>query len=433
MHIFFSGIGGGAIGPLAIMAKQAGYEVSGSDKQESLYIDNLRKQGINPLIGQTTEDIAKLHAEHPIDWVVYSSAIPKENPNHPELVFAEEHGIKHSKRDELLNILIKDNDLKLIAIAGTHGKTTTTAMVVWLFRELGQKISYSVGAKMPFGPQGHFEPGSTYFVYECDEFDRNFLAFHPHFSLITGISWDHHEIFPTREDYNQAFQEFISQSEKVIIWDRDLQYLDQPMDDHLYVADLADPTIDSISLDGRFNREDAWMAIRTVAGLTGKSFEELRKIIETFPGSKQRMELLAPGLYTNYAHTPEKIRGGMSAAKEIAAKQNKDLVVIYEPLTNRRQHYIKEDYKDCFEGAKKLYWVPTYLAREDPTQELLKPADLIPYLDNAAIAEPAELDDALMQKIHQHLDNGDLVVAMGASGGGSMDEWLRDAFASKSH
>jgi hypothetical protein len=64
---------------------------------------------------------------------------------------------------------------------------------------------------------------------------------------------------------------------------------------------------------------------------------------------------------------------------------------------------------------------------------LLKPADLIPYLDSAAIAEPAELDDALMQKIHQHLDNGDLVVAMGASGGGSMDEWLRDAFASKSH
>ena len=136
MHIFFSGIGGAGIGPLALIAKKAGYEVSGSDKQDSQYISNLKKNGISNLyIGQSEADIAKIHAEHPIDWLVYSSALPKENPNHPELKFAIENNIKHSKRDELLNEILIQKKLNLIAVAGTHGKTTTTAMVIWLFRQ----------------------------------------------------------------------------------------------------------------------------------------------------------------------------------------------------------------------------------------------------------------------------------------------------------
>jgi UDP-N-acetylmuramate--alanine ligase len=429
MHIYFSGIGGAGIGPLALMAKQAGYEVSGSDKQDSLYIDNLRKQGINPIIGQTTEGIDSVHKTKPIDWVVYSSSIPKENPNHPELVYAEQHGIKHSKRDELLNEIIHAHNLKLIAIAGTHGKTTTTAMVIWLFKELGIPISFSVGAKIPFGPMGHFEPGTEFFVYECDEFDRNFLSFHPYLSLISGISWDHHEIFPTRENYNQAFHDFIGQSTRTIAWKRDLEALELPPNEHIFAAETANPAVNEIKLPGQFNREDAWLAIKAVGDITGKSYEELRPIMDRFPGLKQRMEQLAPGLYTNYAHTPEKILGGMSTAHEIATQQHKDLVVVYEPLTNRRQHYIKQDYKDCFREAKKIYWVPTYLAREDPNLPVLSPQELIPYLENPSVAEPAELNDQLLEAVRTHLKNGDIVVAMGASGGGSLDEWLRVEFS----
>ena len=141
------------------------------------------------------------------------------------------------------------------------------------------------------------------------------------------------------------------------------------------------------------------------------------------------MEQLAPNLYTNYAHTPEKIKGGMSAALEIAQANGQELVVIYEPLTNRRQHYIKDDYKDCFAGAKKLYWIPSYLAREDPSLPILTPAELIPHLSDPSIAEPAKMDDALLGRIREHLAQGALVVAMGASGPGSMDEWLRQHFA----
>jgi UDP-N-acetylmuramate--alanine ligase len=137
------------------------------------------------------------------------------------------------------------------------------------------------------------------------------------------------------------------------------------------------------------------------------------------------MELLAPNLYSNYAHTPEKIRGGMSAALELAAKNKQDVVIVYEPLTNRRQHHIKNDYKDSFAGAKKLYWVRSYLAREDPSLPVLTPAELIPYLSDPSIAEPADINNSLLQAIRSHLQNGDMVVAMGASGAGSLDEWLR--------
>src|SRR5207253_2498504 len=131
---------------------------------------------------------------------VYSSALPKTNPNHPELKFCEANGIKNSKRDEFMNKIIRDKRLKLIAVAGTHGKTTTTAMVIWLFKELGLPVSYSLGAQISFGEMGEYNKKGRYFIYECDEFDRNFLAFKPYVAIISGLSWDHHEIYPTQED-----------------------------------------------------------------------------------------------------------------------------------------------------------------------------------------------------------------------------------------
>ncbi|HJQ08748.1 MAG TPA: Mur ligase domain-containing protein [Candidatus Saccharimonadales bacterium] len=430
MHIYFSGIGGSGISSTALLAKQAGFEVSGSDKQDGTYTQYLRKQGIdNITIGQSYEQIAAAHQKHPIDWLVYTSALSMEQSDAPELRFCKDHDIKTSKRDKFLNMLLEKKRQKLIAIAGTHGKSTTTAMVVWLCTELTLPISYALGAKINFGDLSAFNPKSEYFVYECDEFDRNFLAFKPYVSAITGLSWDHHEIFPTLENYNQAFRDFISQTQHTIAWQSDLEKLQLNPNEHITILDPSDPSIDALQLAGRFNREDAWLAMQAVATMTGKGLDELIPIINRFPGLKQRMELLAPNLYTNYAHTPEKIRGGMNAALELAKAQQQDLVIIYEPLTNRRQHYIKAEYKDCFQGAKKLYWIPSYLARENPDLPVLTPEQLIPYLSDPSIAEPAKLDNILLARIREHLTQGDLVVTMGASGKGSLDEWLRHHFA----
>src|SRR5690349_19520697 len=128
MHIYFSGIGGTGLGPLALIAHQAGYTVSGSDKQDSQYIHYLKDHGISDIhIGQSKEQIEAVHAKQPIDWYVFSSAVAIEQPNAPELVFCRDNNIKHTKRDELLSTILVEKDLKLIAIAGTHGKTTTTA------------------------------------------------------------------------------------------------------------------------------------------------------------------------------------------------------------------------------------------------------------------------------------------------------------------
>lgn len=428
MHIYFIGIGGTAIGPLALIAHQMGYSVSGSDKQNSQYIEYLKKQGVTNInVGTDEQNIAQAHAKSPIDWVVYTSAVPLENPEHPEINFAEHNNIKHSKRDELLSKILQDSGKKLIAIAGTHGKTTTTAMTIWLFKELGLPLSYSVGAKISFGEMGHYDEKSEYFVYECDEFDYNFLAYHPYLSIITGVDYDHHEIFKTRENYQKAFQQFIDQSETNIVWRSDLTKNSFELKESDVVLEDDDQILSTLSNSGEVNRRNAFQVITALSKITNIDPSRLKKIIESFPGLSRRFELITNNLYTDYAHTIPKIEGCLQMAKE----KSNNVVVIYEPLTNRRQHFIKDGYKDVFLGIKKLYWVPSYLAREDPEQTVLKPEDLIEGLSNKQIAEPAELNEDLKNKIKAHIDNGDLVVSMSGGGGHSLDEWLRQEFVEK--
>lgn len=430
MHIYFSGIGGAGIGPLAQIAHQAGYQVSGSDKQDSQYIQYLKKHGINDVhIGQSQEAIAAVHEQHPIDWFVYTSALPLENPDAPELAYCREQSIKISKRDELLNQILREKDLKLIAIAGTHGKTTTTAMMVWLFKQLNESASYILPAKTSFAEMGEYQKGSKYFIYECDEFDRNFLAFEPFVSIITGVSWDHHEIFPTREEYQDAFREFIEQSEWVELWQDDNDYLSLTPNDHYAVMNPGDLEIDTLKLIGRYNRMDAWLAVKAVHQLTRKPLEEIIQHVNKFPGLSRRMEQIMPNLYSDYAHTPEKIRGAMSVATEMAAETGQKVVVVYEPLTDRRQHYMLDDYRDCFDGASNIYWIPSYLAREDPEQRVIPPTELITRLSDPSIAVPMERNGKLKHVIQKHLDNGDMVVALAGGGGDSLDDWLRKEFA----
>jgi UDP-N-acetylmuramate--alanine ligase len=147
MHIYFIGIGGTGVGPLALIASQAGYEVSGSDFKQSEYTAYLQKKGIRLDIEQNTENahMAALHAIHPIDWVVGVSAIIRLNPNEAHLEFARENGIRITERDDCLNEILHLKNLKMIAAAGTHGKTTTTAMFVWAMLQLNIPISYSIG------------------------------------------------------------------------------------------------------------------------------------------------------------------------------------------------------------------------------------------------------------------------------------------------
>lgn len=424
-HIFFSGIGGAGIGPLALIAKQAGYDVSGSDKQDSGYVSNLRSKGITSIhIGQSEEAIRTLHQQKPIDWIVYSSAVPKENPNHPELVFAQNENIHNSKRDEFLQKLLDDTGQDMIAIAGTHGKTTTTAMTIWLFKELGLPASYSVGGKLSFGGLGEFDSDATYFIYEADEYDRNFLSFAPAMSLIPGIGYDHPDIYPMQASYNDAFREFITASAQTVLWNSDATLLS--LVETSTITTLANGTdLSHLTLAGKVNRINAHLAIVGLEKLGLCSYEQGVEIMNRFPGVSRRFEKLSDNLYTDYAHTPEKIEGALQLTREIAGD---NVVVVYEGLHNTRQHFIREQLKDLFKGVKKLYVVPSYKAREDASLEDLTPQRLVELIEHPADRIPSEMNGTLRESIRMEIEEGNLVLCLTAGGGGSLDEWLRAEF-----
>ena len=416
MRMYFSGIGGVGIGPLAEIARDAGYDVVGSDLHESPLTRALAASGVHVAIGQSGQEIAAAHAEKPIDWLVYTASLPAD---HPELVFAHTHGIRVSKRDELLAEIIKDKQLKLIAISGTHGKTTTTALLIWALKQLNIPVSYAVGTTLPFGPSGAFDAKSEYFVYECDEYDRNMLHFSPSLTLITSLDHDHFDIYPTADDYRQAFVQFLEQSDYALLWERDLRYLHVP--DIRTDLEAYDQLMDltHLTLPGDHNRHNAFLVEQAVQHLQPSvDHTALVGAINAFPGSGRRFEKLADNLYSDYGHHPVEIAATLQLAREVSDH----VVLVYQPHQNSRQHRIASDYRDSMLLADHIYWLPTYLSREDPSLAVLSPAELIGYLANKDAAEAAEMNDELWAKIQDHRHKGHLVLVTGA---GAIDEWAR--------
>lgn len=414
MNIYFSGIGGVGIGPLAEIALDAGYEVQGSDAQESTITAKLRARGIAIAIEQDGSFLRSSHEAKPIDWYVHTAALPS---NHPELLLARELGIKTSKRDELLAHIIADKNLKLIACAGTHGKTTTTGMLVWAFQQLGIPASYSVGTTLSFGPSGKFDPKSEYFIYECDEFDRNFLHFTPFLSLVLSIDYDHPDVYPTKSKYIEAFDQFINQSDMTIMWKKDTAGLHVPSSSWV----LNDTEVMNIKLPGAHYRRNGTLAAKAVEYLQLGTEEKTVGILNRFPGTDRRFERLASNLYTDYGHHPAEIAAMLQLARELSDR----VVLVYQPHQNVRQHEIKGDYTDCFDQAEKVYWLPTYLSREDPSLPILTPEELSKNV-SADITVATGLNDELWAQIQQARQDGKLVLAMGA---GNIDGWLRQQLA----
>lgn len=415
MNIYFSGIGGVAIGPLSEIALDAGHDVQGSDASSSLVTERLLKRGIRLSIGeQDGAFLRECHDKQPLDWFIHTSALPAD---HPELTLARQLGIKTAKRDELLAHIIEEKNLKLIAVAGTHGKTTTTGMIVWLAKYFGLPVSYSVGTTLSWAPSGRFVPGSEYFIYECDEYDRNFLSFHPYVSLVTSLDYDHPDTYPTEEDYNNAFRTFARQSEKLFTW-REYEHIFGNENNVTYVESV-NP---AIKLFGEHNRRNASLILAAL-----ESFKLPVRYaadgINKFPGTNRRFEKLANNLYTDYGHTPAEISATLQSANELSSH----VVLVYQPHQNRRQHTVRHEYRDSFDYAEKIYWLPTYLSREDPNLPVLSPEELIADIPDKEKIEISEMDDALWEAIVSAQRDGKLVLVMGA---GNIDAWIREKLVS---
>jgi UDP-N-acetylmuramate--alanine ligase len=413
MNIYFSGLGGVGIGPLCEIARDAGETVMGSDIAEGLVTDELRQQGVPIEINQDGSFLRACHEQTPLDWFVYTSALPE---THPELVLARELGIRTAKRDEFLAAFLKTHALKLIAISGTHGKTTTTGMTVWAMKQLGIPVSYSIGSTVSFGPSGAFDPASEYFVYECDEYDKNFLHFTPYVSLLPSVDYDHPDTYPTEESYQAAFRQYIDQSQLTITWQSVTEFVIPS--DTAQVWSLSDDEALPLTLPGIHNRRNATLVYKALEYLQAGEPQALIEAVQTFPGTDRRFEKLAPNLYSDYGHHPEEIAATLQLARELSDH----IVLVYQPHQNWRQHFIRSQYTTQFEAAEKVYWLPTYLTRENTEQVVLTPQELTTSITNPAALHYAELNEALWKDIQSDLENGALVLCMGA---GTIDAWVR--------
>lgn len=404
MNVYISGISGTGMGPLALMAKAAGFAVWGSDLAKGAIYDELIKAGIEVKIGPQDGEFLREKLEGEVDWFVYTSAL---SADHKELVLAREAGVKCTKRDDLTAFLVSELGLKMVAVAGTHGKTTTTAMIIWAALKLGLPVSYIVGTTLGFAPSGAYKMGDKYFIYEADEYDRNFLKYHPWLAVIPAVSYDHPDIYPTVEDYEAAFLQFKAQSERVV---------EQSSFDE-----------NEFKLAGEVRRKDAVLAAEAVFMMApGISREKIVEILNEFPGVGRRFEKITEGVYTDYAHHPEEIAATMGVVEdEKRLHGKKGIVVVYQPHQNTRQHEVRNGYREAFLGADKIYWLPTYLTRENPNLPVLKSEELIDGLINKEVAEAAELSDDLVEKLQKYIDDNYLVILMTA---GPADGWLREKF-----
>lgn len=405
MNIYISGISGTGMGPLALMAKAAGFTVWGSDLIKGAVYDELVKAGIEVYIGKQDGEFLREKLAEGVDWFVYTSALPE---THAELVLAREVGVKCTKRDDFTAFLVEKLGLKMVAVAGTHGKTTTTAMIVWAALKLGIPVAYIVGTTLGFAPSGSYKEGDQYFVYEADEYDRNFLKYRPWLAVISAVSYDHPDIYPTKEDYAAAFGQFEAQSERVV-------------EESSFGAD-------GFELAGEVRRKDAALAAEAIGAMAPEIARvEIVKVLNAFPGVGRRFEKIAECVYTDYAHHPEEIVATMDIVKdEKRLHGKKGIIVVYQPHQNTRQHEVRNGYTDAFVGADKIYWLPTYLTREDPELPVLTPAELIDGLVNKDVAEVAEISDELAERLQKYVDEDYLVILMTA---GPADGWLREKFS----
>lgn len=351
MFIYFAGIGSTKIAPIAEIAFDAGYKVHGSEIDSSVSVNRLISRGIEVDIGyQNGNFLEKVHLDHPIDYFVINESIDE---NNLEVLRAKKLNIKIIQKEELLLKLIKEKNLKLIAVGGSHGKTTVTAMLIWVFKTLRVPISYSIQEQIKYGPSGSYDRKSQYFIYECDEFNKNFLLFKPFMTLIASVDYNHPETYHNEKNYREAIKTFAKQSKKVLAWEDEHSDIYQGLDNiKLLSEDDIDTNINLISPKGQRNASLVKASLSAIE-ITEGVVDALNK----FPGLSGRFEKLAEGYYIDCGRSPAEIEAVLEAASTI----NPNIAVVYQPYSNLLQKYYIEKYTDHLKLKKNI--LATYRSR----------------------------------------------------------------------
>jgi UDP-N-acetylmuramate--alanine ligase len=348
---------------LALIAVALGARVSGSDRTDSPYLEPLRAVGIEPAIGHDAENVPA-GAE-----VVYSTAVPPENPERQ----AAQAGQLH--RADLLAQIASLR--RCIAVTGTHGKTTTTAMIVHVLRGCGLDPSYVVGGELSTTGDNAGWGSGEWIVIEADESDRSLLKLTPEIAVLTNAELDHHSTYRSLRDLEDTFRAFMARAETgAVVWDRpELRGLCPPS---AIPYDAPDPELDRtgsrfawrarevrLTVPGAHNATNAAGAL-TAAALAGADVDRAVGAIASFQGARRRLERLgraASGaqVYDDYAHHPTEVAAAIAAARTIAERR---LLAVFQPHLYSRTRALATDFGRALAAADLAAVLAVYPARE---------------------------------------------------------------------
>jgi len=362
--IFFFGIGGSGVSAIARLFHMQGKDVSGCDKSDSETVQDLQKEGISVIIGQSFAFVPV-----DVDCVIYSQALAVAEP---ELLQKLQDAFPLViSYPETLGLLFDTK--KILAVSGTHGKTTTTAMLGKILVDAGLDPTIIVGSVMADIGSNVRVGNSDYVVIEADEYHRAFLQYHPWCLGINNIDADHLDYYKDLADIQNAFQTLISQTKK------DGCVITNPVDSHIapVIQNIQIPVIDytihtdiQTSLPGEHNRSNARLAY-TMARYVGVSDAQARKSLLQFGGTKRRFQYhgkIAKGalLYDDYAHNPQKVSALVDAFRE--QYPDKKIILIFQPHLISRTESLFDAFIDSLAKADEILLAPIYVARESDNQ-----------------------------------------------------------------
>jgi UDP-N-acetylmuramate--alanine ligase len=446
-HLHLVGIGGAGLSAIARVLLEKGYQVSGSDLAAGPATDTLSELGATIYTGHASHQVQRA------DMVLVSSAIPADNL---EVKEALRLGIPVVRRPEFLGWLTTGKEV--IAVAGTHGKTTTTAMIAWALTRAGRDPTYIVGGLLPqLGSNAHAGTGSS-FVIEADEYDRTFLGLNPQVAVVTTIEWDHVDCYATPEDCSAAFLTFANllppggllvvcaddamagelgvmrrvQGSPVLTygtrkgtdwWARRLR--SNALGGSDFSVWRKGRRIGPISLQvpGRHNVLNTLAALAVIDHM-GVPFDVSASALREFGGVRRRFELkgVARGVdvLDDYAHHPTEIRATLSAARQ--RFPGRSIWAVFQPHTYSRTRALLDDFATSFSDADHLIVTDIYAARERDTKRT-HAVQIIERMDHADARHIGGLREAT-EYLLERLQAGDVLITLGAGDGYQVGEWV---------
>jgi UDP-N-acetylmuramate--alanine ligase len=457
-RVHFIGIGGAALSAIARIMAARGVLVTGSDDNDTPFLPALRELGVTVHLGYAAAHLGDLGEG---DTVVITTAAREDNP---EVLEARARGLRMLPRSAGLAAVMDSRDV--LAVAGTHGKTTTTALLTVALLAAGADPTYAVGGVLRATGRNADAGAGRYFVAEADESDGAFLVYSPHAAIVTNVEADHLDQWGSEEAYRAAFLAFLDRIEPggllVLCGDDDgARALTAPARERgleVVLVGTHDVALDyratdlsfegthsrftvrhgddrlgevDLQIPGRHYVVDALAAL--VLGLRlGFAFDDLRRGVEEFTGSGRRMEPKGEEggvrVVDSYAHMPQEIAADLAAARGVAGEGR--LVVAFQPhLVSRTRHY-GAGMGRALGAADEVVVTDVYLAREDADPEVTGRlvADAVP-LPSERVAFVPDLDD-VPAAVVARARPGDLVLTLGAGSvtelGPRVLELLRD-------